>query len=115
MLVAAVQASGIVFALTHNYTGYPMVKQARHMVRSGELGDILKTVVEYPQGWLLTALEAEEVMTEIVIPAFAPRTGYAYCKLKRKHPHKLSDRVVKERSPFSGADPQLYRRSAFVG
>lgn len=44
--------SGLFFGVTHNYTGYPMVKQARHMVRSGELGDIHKVVVEYPQGWL---------------------------------------------------------------
>jgi predicted dehydrogenase len=58
-LIAIVHNSGVVFALTHNYTGYPMVKQARHMVRSGELGEVLKIVVEYPQGWLLTALEEE--------------------------------------------------------
>jgi predicted dehydrogenase len=47
-----------VFALTHNYTGNVMVKQARDMVRAGELGDIRKIVVEYPQGWLSTHLEA---------------------------------------------------------
>lgn len=47
----------VVFALTHNYTGYPMVKQARSMVSNGELGDIRKIVVEYPQGWLATRLE----------------------------------------------------------
>ena len=58
-LVEIIKNSGVVFALTHNYTGYPMVKQARHMVGSGELGDILKVVVEYPQGWLMTALEDE--------------------------------------------------------
>ncbi len=58
-LVKIVHESGIVFALTHNYTGYPMVKQARHMVQKGDIGDILKIVVEYPQGWLLTPLEAE--------------------------------------------------------
>jgi predicted dehydrogenase len=58
-LVGVVDECGVIFALTHNYTGYPMVKQARHMVRSGELGDILKIVVEYSQGWLLTALEKE--------------------------------------------------------
>jgi predicted dehydrogenase len=58
-LVDIVDQSGIIFALTHNYTGYPMVKQARHMVRGGEIGDVLKIVVEYPQGWLITALEAE--------------------------------------------------------
>ena len=58
-LVNIVDNSGIIFGLTHNYTGYPMVKQARYMVQSGELGDILKIVVEYPQGWLLTALEKD--------------------------------------------------------
>ena len=46
-----------VFALTHNYTGNTMVKQARDLVRSGKLGTIRKVVVEYPQGWLSTALE----------------------------------------------------------
>ena len=58
-LVDKVEQSGIVFALTHNYTGYPMVKQARHMVQKGELGEILKIVVEYPQGWLLAPIEQE--------------------------------------------------------
>jgi predicted dehydrogenase len=58
-LVDVVEQSGIVFALTHNYTGYPMVKQARHMVQNGELGEILKIVVEYPQGWLLAPIEQE--------------------------------------------------------
>src|SRR5436190_9343702 len=48
-----VRRSGKVFALTHNYTGYPMVKEAREHVRRGELGKILKIVAEYPQGWLL--------------------------------------------------------------
>jgi predicted dehydrogenase len=53
-----VQKSGLIFALTHNYTGYPMVKQARQMIRHNELGAIRKVVVEYPQGWLSTHLEA---------------------------------------------------------
>jgi len=47
-----------VFALTHNYTGNAMVKQARELVRTGYLGTIRKVVVEYPQGWLSTHLEA---------------------------------------------------------
>jgi predicted dehydrogenase len=47
-----VEKTGLTFALTHNYTGYPMVKQARHLVKSGALGAIRKVVVEYPQGWL---------------------------------------------------------------
>ena len=51
----AVKSSGIVFALTHNYTGYPMVKEARAMVKSGKIGKILKIVAEYPQGYAITA------------------------------------------------------------
>ena len=53
-----VEKTGLLFALTHNYTGYPMVKQAREMVAKGRLGRIRKIVVEYPQGWLSTRLEA---------------------------------------------------------
>ncbi|WP_237213327.1 Gfo/Idh/MocA family protein [Falsiroseomonas oryziterrae] len=56
-LVRAVQASGRVFALTHNYTGYPMVRHARAMVEAGELGAIRVVQVEYPQDWLSTKLE----------------------------------------------------------
>jgi len=52
--------SGKVFALTHNYTGYPMVKEARRMVKDGELGKIIKIVAEYPQGYAITALKDEE-------------------------------------------------------
>ncbi len=48
-----------VFAVTHNYTGYPMVKEARERVRSGALGTVRKVVVEYSQGWLATLLEAD--------------------------------------------------------
>ena len=54
----AVHRSGKIFALTHNYTGYPMVKEAREIVRRGEIGEILKVVAEYPQGWLLDEIEA---------------------------------------------------------
>jgi predicted dehydrogenase len=52
-----VRQSGCVFALTHNYTGYPMVKEARQLVQNGRLGRILKIVAEYPQGWLLERIE----------------------------------------------------------
>ena len=54
-----VQKTGLVFALTHNYTGYPMVKQARQMIKNGELGAIRKIIVEYPQGWLSRLSERE--------------------------------------------------------
>ncbi len=45
------------FALTHNYTGYPALRQAREMVRSGKLGTIRKVMVEYTQDWLMQPLE----------------------------------------------------------
>ncbi len=54
-----VKKCGKVFALTHNYTGYPMVKLARDMVRQGKLGTVLKIVVQYPQGWLIKPIERE--------------------------------------------------------
>ncbi|CAN5912607.1 Gfo/Idh/MocA family oxidoreductase [soil metagenome] len=57
-LVAAVKKQGTVFGVTYNYTGYPMVRQAREMVRSGQIGTVRKVVVEYNQGWLATQLEA---------------------------------------------------------
>ncbi len=58
-LCRVVEESGIVFLLTHNYTGYPMVKQARHMVANGELGELVKVMVDYPQGWFLQPLEKQ--------------------------------------------------------
>jgi predicted dehydrogenase len=56
-LKALADKSGLVFAVTHNYTGYPMVRHARAMVRAGELGEIRLVQVEYPQDWLTTKLE----------------------------------------------------------
>ena len=56
-LIKIVEKTGVVFAVTYNYTGYPMVKQARHMVRTGKLGELRKVIVEYNQGWLATKLE----------------------------------------------------------
>jgi predicted dehydrogenase len=56
-LRAVVENSGLVFALTHNYTGYPMVKEAKAMVADGKLGKILKIVVEYPQGYAISAYD----------------------------------------------------------
>lgn len=56
-LAGIIKKSGLLYGLTHNYTGYPLVKQAREMVATGKLGKIRKVVVEYPQGWLATRLE----------------------------------------------------------
>ncbi len=53
-----VEKSDALFVLTHNYTGYPMVRQAREMVAAGELGDLRVVQVEYPQDWLTEATEA---------------------------------------------------------
>ena len=55
-----IKSSGKLFCLTHTYTGYPMIKQARQMVADGILGHIRKVYVEYPQGWLTEMLESED-------------------------------------------------------
>ena len=52
-----VQKTGLTLLLTHTYTGYPMVKQAKQLLKSGMLGKIRKVYVEYPQGWLSTFIE----------------------------------------------------------
>src|SRR5581483_6370388 len=57
-LAAIVKKTGLLYGLTHNYTGYPLVKEARDMVAAGKIGKVRKVVVEYPQGWLATKLEA---------------------------------------------------------
>ncbi len=56
-LAAAVERSGVVFAVTHNYTGYPLVRQAREMILGGEFGEIQAVRAFYIQGWLRTRLE----------------------------------------------------------
>ena len=57
-LKAIVEKTGLVFALTHNYTGHPMVKQAKALVANGDLGKIRKVQVQYLQGWLATSVES---------------------------------------------------------
>jgi predicted dehydrogenase len=59
-LVKAVEASGVVFAVSHNYTGYPLVRQAREMIQNGELGEIQAIRSNYIQGWLRTRLEESD-------------------------------------------------------
>jgi predicted dehydrogenase len=58
-LAKIVQKTGVVFAVTHNYTGYPLVRQARDMVGAGELGEINAIRASYIQGWLRQRLEKE--------------------------------------------------------
>lgn len=59
-LASAVDNSDVVFAVSHNYTGYPLVRQAREMILNGELGEIQAVRAFYIQGWLRTRLEEEE-------------------------------------------------------
>ncbi|GAA4008778.1 Gfo/Idh/MocA family oxidoreductase [Deinococcus rubellus] len=59
-LEQAVEQAGNVFAVTYNYSGYPLIRQAREMVRGGVLGEIRKVIVEYHQGWLATGSEGKQ-------------------------------------------------------
>jgi len=59
-LAKAAEASGVVFALTHNYTGYPMVRQAKAMISNGDLGDLRLVNVEYAQDWLTEAVDNKQ-------------------------------------------------------
>ena len=58
-LVETVERTGLIFGLTHNYTGYPMVRQAREMVQNGDLGKIRVIQAEYPQDWLSVEADAD--------------------------------------------------------
>jgi len=51
-LKSIIEKTGLLYGLTHTYTGYPMIKEARHRLKQGQLGQIKKVIVEYPQGWL---------------------------------------------------------------
>lgn len=53
------RSTGCVLALTHTYTGYPMIKEAKQRIEEGQIGELRKIYVEYPQGWLATSLESE--------------------------------------------------------
>ena len=59
-LLQKVDETGLPFAVTHTYTGYPMVKEAKYLIKSGKLGKLRKVSVEYPQGWLSTRLESTD-------------------------------------------------------
>ena len=60
MLQQKVEETGLPFAVTHTYTGYPMVKEAKYLINSGKIGKLRKVAVEYPQGWLSTRLESTD-------------------------------------------------------
>ena len=99
-----VAKSESVFALTHNYTGYPMVKLARDLVRSGELGRIRKVVVEYPQGWLATPLERTG-MKQAEWRTDPTRSGIAGCLGDiGTHAENLSEYILGQRITELAAD-----------
>ena len=75
-LVTLVERSGLVFALTHNYTGYPLVRHARQMFQSGQMGQIRKVIVEYLQDFLMMPLE-KEGMKQAVWRTDPARSGIA--------------------------------------
>jgi predicted dehydrogenase len=77
-LAGIVEHTGLLYGLTHNYTGYPLVKQAREMVLSGALGKIRKVIAEYPQGWLATRLE-ENGQKQAAWRTDPTRSGAAGC------------------------------------
>ena len=54
-----IKETGLIFVLTHTYTGYPLIKEAKEIVASGKLGKIRKVVADYPQGWLATPIEQD--------------------------------------------------------
>ncbi len=77
-LAACVERSGVPFLLTHNYTGYPLVRQAREMVADGAIGAVRVVQVEYPQDWLTTRLE-ETGLKQAVWPTDPAQSGEAGC------------------------------------
>ena len=76
-LIELSRARETVFGVTYNYTGYPLVRHAREMVRSGKLGQIRKVVAEYNQGWLATLLEADPANKQAVWRTDPARSGIA--------------------------------------
>ncbi|SDI23008.1 Gfo/Idh/MocA family protein [Aliiruegeria lutimaris] len=74
-LVKLAEESDALFVLTHNYTGYPMVRQAREMVANGELGEIRVVQVEYPQDWLTEAVEKTGINKQSEWRTDPERTG----------------------------------------
>jgi predicted dehydrogenase len=73
-----VKKTGLIYGLTHNYTGYPLVKEARAMIQAGKLGKIRKVVAEYPQGWLATKVE-ESGQKQAAWRTDPKRSGAAGC------------------------------------
>ena len=78
-LVELVKSSGKIFMLTHNYTGYPMIRQARAMIANGDLGEIRLVQAEYPQDWLTERAEATGTNKQAEWRTDPARTGAGGC------------------------------------
>ena len=90
-LAEAVDKSGVVFAVTHNYTGYPLVRQAREMILSGELGEINAIRSNYIQGWLRTRLENDATRSRPPGEPIPPRAARpAALATSRTHAYNLA-------------------------
>jgi predicted dehydrogenase len=74
-IAALVKSTGLLFCLTHTYTGYPMVKEARAMIADGVIGKVRKVIVEYPQGWLASFVEAQGENKQAVWRTDPARSG----------------------------------------
>jgi len=109
-LQTLVKKSRKVFGLMHNYTGYPMVKLARDLVRGGELGKIRKIIVQYPQGWLSTAVEKTGSM-QAAWRTDPKQSGGDFCQrpeARRRWQRPLAFQQRCQR--YSTCQPGFYRR-----
>ena len=113
-LESLVEKTGLMFGLTHNYTGYPMVKEARDIVKSGAIGTVRKIVVEYPQGWLATKLEDTD-NKQASWRADPSRTGAANCMgdigTHAREPVRVYYRPQNHRALLR---PNIFRRGTYA-
>ncbi|MEZ5759433.1 MAG: Gfo/Idh/MocA family oxidoreductase [Emcibacteraceae bacterium] len=104
-----VRESGLLYGLTHTYLGYPMVKQARAMVRDGKLGEIRKILVEYPQGWLSQFEEGSGENKQAEWRTDPARSGISGAMGDiGTHAHNLSEYISGARMTQVCADINIY-------
>jgi len=96
-----VRETGLLLCLTHTYSGYPMVKQARQMVKAGDFGKIRKVYVEYPQGWLSKPSEKDG--------SKQAEWGHGRHRHPRRPPRRIhqrsSDQTIMRRPQYYGGGP----------
>mgnify|MGYP000483518512 CR=1 FL=1 len=108
-LKALVEETGLLYGLTHTYLGYPMVKQARAMVRDGKLGEIRKILVEYPQGWLSQSIESTDGNKQAEWRADPARSGICGAMSDiGTHAHNLAEYISGSIMTHVCADLNIY-------